>query len=174
MTESTTGVQNESFWVGRSGLVIPGVLIAIGVFLIYGIIDMDVGGNDELFGPRAFPAITAGACFIVAAVLAVQILRAPSVPESMINPDGSLRDGTATNWTATGITVGAFVLFIAILEPLGWIIAGAVVFAGITTGMGNKRYLFNLMVGLAMSSIIQLLFSGLLGLNLPAGVMGWW
>lgn len=162
------------FWTGRSGLVMPAVLVGVGIFLVVGIVQMDVGENHELFGPRAFPWIVAGACFVVAALLALQILRTPEIPESMIDEDGNLRPGTATNWPATAITVGSFVLFAAALQPLGWIIAAALVFTGLTIGMGNKRYLFNFMIGLTIASVMQLVFSGLLGLNLPPGVFGWW
>ncbi|WP_343913021.1 tripartite tricarboxylate transporter TctB family protein, partial [Ornithinicoccus hortensis] len=62
--------------------------------------------------------------------------------------------------------------FALILETVGWIISAALVFWGITIGLGNRRYLFNLLIGLAMSSIMQLVFSGMLGLSLPPGVMG--
>lgn len=162
----------HGFWTGRSGLVIPGVLFAVGIFLVYGISVMEVADDDELFGPKAFPWIAATACFVIGALLVVQILRHPDVPESMIDEDGNLREGTASNWPATAITVASFLGFALILETVGWIIAAALVFWGITIGMGNRRYVFNLLIGLALSSIMQLVFSGLLGLNLPPGVMG--
>ena len=59
-----------------------------------------------------------------------------------------------------------------LLQPAGWIISEALVFWGLTVGLGNTRYVFNLLIGLAASSIMQLIFAGMLGLNLPAGVMG--
>lgn len=162
----------HSFWTGRSGLVIPAVLFALGVFLVYGNSVMDVADDGELFGPKAFPWIAAIACFVVGVLLTIQILRSPDVPESMIEEDGTLRAGTASNWPAVAITVGSFVGFALILETVGWIISAALVFWGITIGLGNRRYLFNLLIGLAMSSIMQLVFSGMLGLSLPPGVMG--
>lgn len=169
-THETVGP--HGFWVGRSGLVIPGVLLVLGLFLVYGILDMDVADDGELFGPKVFPWIAAVACFVVAILLAIQILRQPDIPESMIAEDGSMREGTASNWPAVAITVGSFVGFALILETVGWIISAALVFWGITIGLGNRRYLFNLLIGLAMSSIMQLVFSGMLGLSLPPGVMG--
>lgn len=174
MSEPTHEVHGSSFWTGRSGLIMPAVLAAIGIFLVIGIADMDVGSNTEMFGPRAFPWIVAITCFIIAALLTVQIIRHPEVPESMLDEEGNLLPGTASNWSATGMTIGSFALFTVILEPIGWIISAAVVFLGITAGLGNRRYVFNFLVGLAIASIMQLVFSGLLGLNLPAGVFGWW
>lgn len=164
----------HGFWTGRSGLVVPLVLFGLGLFLVYGVVVMEVADEGELFGPRAFPIIAAAACFIVAILLAIQIFNNPDVPESMIQEDGTIAEGTASNWPATAIAVGSFVGFALILETVGWIIAAGLVFWGLTIGLGNRRYLFNLLVGLAMSSIMQLVFSGLLGLNLPPGVMGGW
>lgn len=162
----------HGFWTGRSALIVPGIIVLVGVFLVYGIFQMEVADDGELFGPQAFPWIAATACFVVAALLAVQIIRSPELPESMVQEDGSLRPGTHSNWPATLGTIGSFIGFALILETVGWIIAAALVFWGITIALGNRRYVFNLLVGLAMSSIMQLVFSGLLGLNLPSGVMG--
>lgn len=162
----------HGFWTGRSGLVVPAIMALLGLFLVYGIVEMDVAEDGALFGPKAFPWIAAGACFIVAALLTVQILRTPEVPESMVQEDGSIRAGSHSNWPATLGAVGTFIGFALILETVGWIIAAALVFWGLTVSLGNRRYVFNLLVGLAMSSIMQLIFSGLLGLNLPSGVMG--
>lgn len=164
--------EEHGFWVGRSGLVMVGVLVGIGIFLILGIYDMDVPDDAGLFGPRAFPWIAAVACFVIAVFLALDIIRHPDVPESMLDENGHLLPGTASNWPATGITLGSFVLFSLLLMPIGWIISAAIAFWGITVGLGSKRYVLNLMVGFAISSIMQLVFAGLLGLNLPPGIFG--
>ncbi|QDO90371.1 tripartite tricarboxylate transporter TctB family protein [Ornithinimicrobium ciconiae] len=162
----------HGFWTGRSGLVVPAIIIALGFFLIYGINQMEVGDEDTLFGPKAFPWIAAVACFVVGALLAVQVIRSPEVPEAMLQEDGSIRAGSHSNWPAALGALGSFVGFALILETVGWIIAAALVFWGLTVSLGNRRYALNLLIGLAMSSIMQLVFSGLLGLNLPSGVMG--
>lgn len=159
-------------WAGRSALVVPAVLVALGLFLVYGVVDMQVTEDTEIFGPKAFPTIVAVVCFVVAALLAVSILRDPEVPEPLVDADGHAVGGTVSNWRATGITVGSFVLFGLLLVPVGWIVSAALVFWGVTVGLGSTRYVFNLLVGLALASIMQLVFAGLLGLSLPPGVFG--
>lgn len=149
-------------WSGKSALVMPALLVVLGLLLIYGIVDMEVADDSEVFGPRAFPAITAAVCFVIAALLAISVMRNPELPEAELS----------SNWRSTGITIGSFVAFAVLLVPAGWIIAGAVVFWGVTVGLGSTRYVPNLLIGLAASSVMQLIFSGLLGLSLPAGVMG--
>ncbi|UQN14919.1 tripartite tricarboxylate transporter TctB family protein [Gulosibacter sp. ACHW.36C] len=76
------------------------------------------------------------------------------------------------NWRATGVTIGAVLGFILLLPLLGWVITAALLFGAVTIGFGSKRIWFNLGVGLLISSIVQLVFSGLLGLTLPAGFLG--
>ncbi len=159
-------------WAGRSALVVPAVLVVLGLFLVYGIVDMEVTEDTEIFGPKAFPTMVAVVCFAVAALLAVSILRHPDVPEPMVDADGQVVDGTISNWRATGITVGSFVLFGLLLVPVGWIVSAALVFWGVTVGLGSTRYVFNLLVGLALASVMQLVFAGLLGLSLPPGIFG--
>ncbi|CAN3126657.1 tripartite tricarboxylate transporter TctB family protein [Mycobacterium sp. smrl_JER01] len=160
--DSANPASPQRFWAGRSALIMPALLITLGVFLIWGIVDMEVADDSEIFGPKAFPAITAGLCFVVAALLTVSILRNPELG----GPEQS------SNWRAAGITIGSLVAFAVLLQPAGWIIAGAVVFWGVTVGLGSTRYVPNILIGLGASSVMQLIFSGLLGLNLPAGVMG--
>ncbi|MBB3040045.1 tripartite tricarboxylate transporter TctB family protein [Hoyosella altamirensis] len=109
---------------------------------------------------------------MIAALLAVSILRNPDVPEPILNERGQPIQAPASNWRAAGITIGSFVAFAVLLLPAGWIIAGAVVFWGVTVGLGGTNYLRNLLIGFAMSSIVQLVFAGMLGLTLPPGVMG--
>lgn len=166
---ATKAESGRRFWAGRSALIMPALLVVLGVFLIIGIQDMDISGKDSLFGPKAFPWITAVGCFIVAAFLAISILRNPEIPE--VDEEGTSAD-PSSNWRAVAITVGSFVGFAVLLQPAGWIISAALVFWGLTVGLGNTRYVFNLLIGLAASSIMQLIFAGMLGLNLPAGVMG--
>ncbi|MFT3661177.1 MAG: tripartite tricarboxylate transporter TctB family protein [Gordonia sp. (in: high G+C Gram-positive bacteria)] len=157
-------------WAGRSALIIPALLLVLGVFLLIGNADMDVVGEAELFGPKAFPLITAIVCFVTAAWLTFSIFTNPEIPNAVDDEGAPLT--TYSNWRTTAIVLGSFVLFTILLEPVGWIIAGALVFWGITVGLGSTRYVANLLIGLALSSIVQLVFGGLLGLTLPAGVFG--
>ena len=140
--------RTRTFWSGKSALVMPGLLVALGLLLIFGIVDMELADDSELFGPRSFPAITAGFCFVIAALLAISIVRNPEVPEAELS----------SNWRSTGITIGSFVAFAVLLVPAGWIIAGAVVFWGVTVGLGSTRYVPNILIGLAASSVMHLTF----------------
>lgn len=157
------------FWHGRSALIMPAILVGIAIFLIVGVLRMDVPDDSGLFGPTAFPILTVVACLVVAVLLVISILRHPEPP-----PETSeSAPGTVSNWRSIAIVVGTLILFVLLLETAGWIIAAGLLFTGVSTGLGGKRYGVNALAGFALSALIQLVFVGGLGLSLPAGVWGW-
>jgi putative tricarboxylic transport membrane protein len=64
------------------------------------------------------------------------------------------------------------VLFALLLQPVGWLLSGALLFFGVAWAFGGRRPLFEAAVALAYSSVVQLAFVGGLGLNLPSGILG--
>lgn len=164
-TETAEPSAPTGFWRGRGALIMPAVLVAVAIFLLVGVSRMEVADDSELFGPKVFPLMTVVLLFVIAALLTVSILRNPE--EAM--PEG---EDVSSNWRSVGIVVGTLVIFIALLETAGWIIAAALLFAGVAIGLGSRRYGVLIGVGLTISSVIQLIFVGVLGLSLPPGVFG--
>ncbi|QZY51147.1 tripartite tricarboxylate transporter TctB family protein [Leucobacter tenebrionis] len=76
------------------------------------------------------------------------------------------------DWRALLIAAASMAGFIVLLPVLGWIISCTLLFAGVTLAFGSKRIWFNLAIGLFIGALVQLVFSGLLGLALPAGFIG--
>lgn len=105
-------------------------------------------------------------------VVALEHLEQQDAQEQTAAPAADEEAPGDTNWKALGITVASVLGFIVLLPLLGWIITAALLFGAVTFGFGSKRIWFNLAVGLLISSIVQLVFSGLLGLTLPAGFIG--
>ncbi|MFC9963877.1 tripartite tricarboxylate transporter TctB family protein [Nocardia ignorata] len=169
-TEPGPASVSRSWWrPGWSALIMPLLLVALAAFLFAGIADMEVADESELFGPKTVPLLAAVLCLVFAVLLAVSVIRRPEVP---LDENGRPIIGLSSNWRGTGITFASLVMFAVLLLPAGWIIAGAVTFWGVTIGLGSRRYGLNILVGLALSSTIQLVFGGLLGISLPPGVMG--
>lgn len=161
----------RSFGDGRSGLVVAALLVVLGLFLVYGTVTMEVPDTATAPGPQVFPAIVAGLCFVIAILVAAQLVRTPETVDLGVDEQGRPNTGTLSNWKSVGITVGSVALFIALLNPLGWVLAGALLFWGVSVGLGGTRYVFDAAVALLVSSVIQLAFSGGLGLTLPGGVL---
>ncbi|ASO18707.1 putative tricarboxylic transport membrane protein [Actinoalloteichus hoggarensis] len=177
----------------RTGLIIPLLLLIIGVVLGVGTVTMDVPANTASPGPRLFPVIIAIACVVFAVLLTVDVLRNPepakvSAPTRdgevppvahAVHADEDAEEPAAeeeptrvrSNHRALAGAVATVVVFIAVLNPLGWLLSGALLFWGISRALGSRRVVFDVFLSLAISSIVQLAFSAGLGLNLPPGIL---
>lgn len=149
-----------------TALVIPAVLVAVGAFLVYGTATMNEAGDGGLFGAKTFPRIVAALCFVVALAMVADIVRPRRVQADESEPAES------SNWPALATVIGGLVFFILTLERLGWLIAATVLFTVVAIGLGNRRYLSCVLGGLALASVIQIVFSGLLEISLPPGILG--
>ena len=70
------------------------------------------------------------------------------------------------------IGLATLVAFTLVLEPLGWLISATLLFVGMSLALGGRHHLRALVIGLGLASLIQVVFSGLLGMQLPAGILG--
>jgi putative tricarboxylic transport membrane protein len=178
----------DGFWRRRTGLIVPALMLVIGIGLVVGTVTMDVPANTASPGPQVFPAIIAALVIVLAVLLAVDVLRKPEAdvvevaqPAAPGQPDDDLvldDEGEPQPLRPTSnhrALLGALltvVVFIAALTPLGWLLSGALLFWGVARALGSQRPLFDIVLSLAISSIVQLAFSAGLGLNLPPGVLG--
>jgi len=162
-----TPVGAGTFWEGRSGLVMVAVVTGFSLYLLIGSLTMDVG--DAVFpGRRFFPTILAVIGLVLAAVIAVGVLRHPEHPEN-----GSGRSWRFhSDFRSRGWTVCGFLAFAVLLPWLGWILAGGLLFWSVARGFGSSRPAFDVLVALFMSSIAYLAFRVALDLNLPSGILG--
>ncbi|APU13198.1 MULTISPECIES: tripartite tricarboxylate transporter TctB family protein [Actinoalloteichus] len=177
----------------RTGLIIPLLLLIIGIVLGVGTVTMDVPANTASPGPQLFPVIIAIACVVFAVLLTIDVLRRPEpaqvseptqaadVPPvaHAVHADDDAAVDTAdeeptrvrSNHRALAGAVATVVVFIILLNPLGWLLSGALLFWGIARALGSRRVVFDIFLSLAISSIVQLAFSAGLGLNLPPGIL---
>jgi len=195
------GKPKPGFGTGRSEFVVVAVLYAVAIFLTIGTVTMNVQGKSAP-GPQFFPVLVCIVLYLVATLLAIQVLRTPVVPDNSIHPgsgqfsadmlhdlghlgqeeDEAFDDAptrtpaktwkTYSDWRTVGLMLGGVVAFVLLLEPLGWIISAAALFWLVAHALGSRRTIFDVGVGLLFSSIIQLAFGAALGLSLPAGFVG--
>ncbi|MGW3236596.1 tripartite tricarboxylate transporter TctB family protein [Streptomyces olivaceus] len=153
-------------------------VIAVGSVVFAVLLGIDVLRHPEP-EQTAAPADTATAPFTGAAAPTGDTETGAS-PSATAAPapdadDASAEDAPETRvrsnqWAVTGL-VGTIVAFIALLEPLGWLLSGAMLFWGVARSLGSRRPVFDLFLSLAVSSLVQLAFSAGLGLSLPPGVL---
>ncbi len=76
-----------------------------------------------------------------------------------------------SDWKTIGLVLLSLVVFTIGLVPVGWLIMAALLFWGICVAFGSRKYLMDLAIGFVFSAVFQLVFNGLLGLNLPSGFL---
>lgn len=145
--------------------------VVVSTYLLVGALTMRIPETSTPPGPLFFPTIVIGLGYAVAVALGFQgwrHLRSAGDP-----PGRAAAKPPARRWRALALAVGTFAAFVLVLDLLGWLVSGALLFWGLAASLGSRRPVFDLAVALIVSSTVQLVFSAGLGLYLPVGILGW-
>lgn len=141
----------------------------VSTYLLVGALTMQIPDTSTPPGPLFFPTIVIVLGYALTVALGIQGWRhlrsAGGLTRTAAEP-------TVRRWRALAMAVGTFAAFVLVLDALGWLISGALLFWGLATSLGSRRPVFDLAIALIVSSIVQLVFSAGLGLYLPVGVLG--
>ncbi|BDX31718.1 membrane protein [Mycobacterium antarcticum] len=164
----TTPVE-ESTSVDKAQYLVVAVCVLVGAFLIYDALSLPGGfAKVDPVGPKLFPMVIGIGLLVLAAILAIAIPRGSRGEADAgedIDPD------LPSDWRTVGLLVAIFVVMILVVNPLGWAITGALMFAGCATVLGSKHYVRNILIGAVLSvSSFYAFYSGL-GIPLPAGIL---
>lgn len=148
------------------------VLVAgIGAFFLVQTARMDASSSAAFLGPRFFPAVVGVVMIVLGVLLAIQTLRSSKREESEESGTEATPAEQSTDWKSLGIVAATLVLHLLLLDLLGWIIAGALLFWGASYGLGGRRVLRDLAISIVVACAVQVLFSAILGLSLPSGIL---
>jgi putative tricarboxylic transport membrane protein len=155
--------------VDKAQYIVCAVLVAVGGFLLYDALTLGGGfAKVDPVGPKLFPSAIGVILIVLSAILAVAIARG-SVGEADAGED--VDPNTAGDWRTVGLLVGLFVAVIVLVEPLGWVITSALLFAGAATILGNRHYIRNIAIGAVLAVASFYAFYSGLGIPLPAGIL---
>ena len=140
-------------------------LAAVGAFILFETHTIAETTSYSGVGPRLFPYLIGFGLAACGVVLAWQALtggwRNLPIDDSHAMPD----------WIAFAIISAGIVLQMAIMGIAGFIIASAILFLLIARGYRSRRLLRDTVIALVLSTVVYLLFTKALGLNLPAGLI---
>jgi putative tricarboxylic transport membrane protein len=119
-------------------------------------------------GPKPVPVVLGVLLLVVAAVYAVEVARG-GTGEAEAGEDIDL--ATPVDWRTVGLLIGAFVVNIVLIDRLGWVISGSLLFWGSAFALGSRHHVRNLVIAVALSLATFYAFAIGLGVNLPAGVL---
>ncbi|QTG81208.1 tripartite tricarboxylate transporter TctB family protein [Arthrobacter crystallopoietes] len=154
---------------GRSELGIAALLGAVGLIVILDALSLNVPYSQaDPVGPKTLPYIVGALLLVCAVLLAINILRGGQ-GEAEGGEDVDLTH--PTDWRTVVPLLGAFVLNIAIIDTVGWVISGTLLFWGSVWALGSRRYIRDGIISLVMALGTFYGFYLGLGIALPAGLL---
>ena len=123
--------------------------------------------NDRV-GPRAVPIVLGIALLVVAVVYALDVARGGH-GEAEEGEDVDLRH--PADWKTLGLLAFFFLLNALLIDRLGWVISGTILFWGSAFALGNRHHIRGLAIAIALSLSTFYAFAIGLGVNLPAGIL---
>jgi putative tricarboxylic transport membrane protein len=120
-------------------------------------------------GPRVIPTIVGAGLVLIGIWLAIEAWRGVTATASTDSEDAD--PSLPTDWRCLGSLVVVLIAYLVLLEPAGFVIASAVLFAGAAIAMGSRRYARDVAAGLVIAVVLYVGFTRGLDLRLPAGVL---
>jgi putative tricarboxylic transport membrane protein len=154
---------------GRSELGVALFLGALGVLVVVSALLLPVSRIARgPVGPAAVPVVVGGLLIIVSVFLAIDVWRG-----GRGEPEGGedIELGGGTDWRTIGLLAAAFVANAVLIEPLGWVFSGAILFWGSAFALGSRHYIRDTVIAFVLSIGSWYLFALGLGIVLPPGIL---
>ncbi|WP_157250829.1 tripartite tricarboxylate transporter TctB family protein [Nonomuraea typhae] len=159
--------KKRGWWRPELGLALA--LLAVGVFVVVGTLDVSAAASAVGIGPRFFPMLVGGAITVVGLFYVVDVLRGGrGDPEESEDIDAD----APADLKRVALVGGVFLAFTALLNTLGWIIAGSLLFFGLSLALGAEHKIRAAIVAVVLGVGTYLAFVNGLGVTLPAGILG--
>ncbi|MEW9551527.1 tripartite tricarboxylate transporter TctB family protein [Nonomuraea sp. NPDC050783] len=154
----------RSWWRPELGLAV--VVLALGVLVIAGTLDVSAAASRLGLGPRFFPMLVGGSLVVVGLFYVLDVLRGGhGDPEESEDVDAA----APADRRGVGLVSGIFLAFAALLDVLGWVIGASLLFFGLSVALGAGHKGRAAVVAVVMGVATYLLFVKGLGVRLPGG-----
>lgn len=140
------------------------VLAAIYFYATAQIPTLEIG---DPLGPKAFPRLLGIGLLITAALLFMEIWRARKAPPE----DASQPSGDRHHLIVIGAVVVCTAVYLAVFTLLGYVIATSIYLVVLTAYFNRGKWTANLLTSVLFGIGSYLMFSKLLGVSLPQGVL---
>ncbi|MFC4007836.1 tripartite tricarboxylate transporter TctB family protein [Nonomuraea purpurea] len=152
------------WWRPELGLAV--VVLALGVFVVVGTLDVSAAASQLGLGPRFFPMLVGGSMVVIGLFYVIDVLRGGrGEPEESEDVDAE----APADWRSVGLVSGVFLAFTAILNAVGWVIAASLLFFGLSVVLGAEHKPRAAGIAVVMGVATYLLFVKGLGVTLPGG-----
>ncbi|OUC97450.1 tripartite tricarboxylate transporter TctB family protein [Streptomyces swartbergensis] len=173
MTTQTTDIppaepgEQRSWLREHSELGVCALLLALGVLVLTDALTMDVDiAQRGPIGPKTVPVVVGAGLLVIAALLAVDVLRGGR-GQAETGEDVDLSE--PADWRTVLLLAGVFLGSAVLIEPLGFPVAGALLFWGAAFALGSRRIDRDPLIAAGLSLVTYVVFNNLLGVPLPGG-----
>ena len=142
-------------------------VISLGGIILTQVSQIGTGAGFIVVGPRIFPTVV-GIGFLVLGLLF--LLRTTVLLDRDLVAEVTTEEAT-TDWTTTILALLSLVAYASLLHPLGYTLATALFFPVAGRILGSTRLRRDIIIGLALGLAIYLIFTRVLGVRLPAGLL---
>lgn len=141
-------------------------LLAGSVAILVAVTAIPGRGGYSTSGPRFFPLVVA----IVLIVLSVLYMARTFVRPDVELAARSAEEDAATHWPTPALISVALVVYVFLLDPLGYPVATALLFVAVTRLLGSRQLVRDAIVGVVLGLLVFTAFTQYLGVSLPAGL----
>ncbi|GAA2514078.1 tripartite tricarboxylate transporter TctB family protein [Streptomyces levis] len=173
MTTQTTDIpptrddDRRSWLKEHSELGVCALLLALGALVLTDALTMDVDiAQRGPVGPKTVPIVVGAGLLLIAALLAVDVLRGGR-GQAEGGEDVDLSE--PADWRTVLLLAGVFLGSAVLIEPLGFPVAGALLFWGAAFALGSRRIDRDPLIAAVLSLVTYTVFNNLLGVPLPGG-----
>ncbi|MEU1691567.1 tripartite tricarboxylate transporter TctB family protein [Streptomyces hirsutus] len=143
------------------------MLLMLGVLVLTDALTMDVDiAQRGPVGPKTVPVVVGAGLLVVAALLAVDVVRGGR-GQAETGEDVDLSE--PADWRTVLLLTGVFLGSAVLIEPLGFPVAGALLFWGAAFALGSRRFDRDPLIAAVVSLVAYTVFNNLLGVPLPGG-----
>ncbi|WP_217240797.1 tripartite tricarboxylate transporter TctB family protein [Streptomyces sp. AC555_RSS877] len=159
--------EHRSWLSEHSELGVCVLLSALGALVLTDALTMDVDLTQRgPVGPKTVPVVVGIGLLVVAVLLAVDVLRGGR-GQAETGEDVDLSE--PADWRTVLLLAGVFLGAAVLIEPLGFPVAGALLFWGAAFALGSRRIDRDPLIAAVLSLVTYAVFNNLLGVPLPGG-----
>jgi putative tricarboxylic transport membrane protein len=149
--------------------VVSLALLGIGVVVLFDGLHQAESTSASGVGAGFMPKVVGVLLVGLSVALMVQVARGRLGEADESEGDVDVRH---TRWVPLAVCVAAVFVFIAAVEPLGYIIVSSIVFWLTAWALGARHVVRTAVIAVALSLVVYLAFTRLLDIPLPAGFLG--
>ena len=144
------------------------VLLALGVAALVATFAISEKGDGlSVSGPRFVPLIVSIALVALSIAFLVRTTIAPDEELSRL----AAAEEAVTHWPTPALLLGLLIVYVLLLEPLGYIVATVAFFPAAARVLGSERPVRDVAVGAVLGFGLYYAFTQFLGVPLPGGLL---